>query len=108
MPCLVGPLFGREALLWFVNVTSFGTVFAYLHVGLPTLKRFREIALNNNRSNRYVKNSGASINCRISDFPRLILYQLWLYYRFTAFIAVVAYSLLGLALYMIRKSGVRK
>ena len=105
---LIGPLFGREALLWFVNVASFGTAFAYLHVGLSTLKPFREIALNNNRSSHYVKIVGLASIAVSLIFLGLILYQLWLYYRFTAFIAVIAYTLLGLALYMVRKIGVRK
>ena len=104
----IGPLFGREALLWFVNVASFGTAFAYLHVGFSTFKQFNDIALNSNRSKRYVKALGLASIAVSLIFLGLILYQLWLYYRFTALVAVIAYTLLGLILYSIRGVSVRK
>jgi amino acid transporter len=103
---LIGPLFGREALSWFVNVASFGTALAYLYVGLSTFKQYKNIALNNNKHEHYVKTVGLLSSIISFFFLALLIYQLWLNYYFTSFIAIAVYTFLGLLLYYARSKRV--
>jgi amino acid transporter len=103
---LAGPLFGREVLLWFVNVASFGTALAYLYVGLSVFKQYRNLALNNNKHKYYVKTMGLLSSIVSFLFIVLLIYQLWLNYYFIPFIAITVYTLLGLLLYHARSKQV--
>jgi amino acid transporter len=103
---LVGPLFGREALLWFVNVASFGTALAYLYVGFSTFKQYKNLSLNNNKHEYYVKTVGLLSSIVSFLFIVLLIYQLWLNYYFIPFIAITVYTLLGLLLYHARSKQV--
>jgi amino acid transporter len=103
---LIGSLFGREALSWFVNVASFGTALAYLYVGLSTFKQYKNIALNNNKHEHYVKTAGLLSSIISFFFVALLIYQLWLNYYFTSFIAIAVYTFLGLLLYYARSKRV--
>ncbi len=99
---LVGPLFGREALLWFVDIASFGTALAYLYVGLSTYRQARDLALNNNKQEYHVKITTILSSIGPLAFIILLLHQLWLNYRLTPFIVIIAYTFLGLLLYKLR------
>lgn len=52
--CMVTPLLGRNALVWFVDTASFGTVVAYFMVAVSFVAiRKKEPGLNRPYSNRY-------------------------------------------------------
>jgi amino acid transporter len=104
---LIGPLFGREALSWFVNVASFGTALAYLYVGLSVFKQYRNLALNNNKHKWYVKSVGLLSSIVSFLFIVLLIYQLWLNYYFTPFIVITVYTFLGSLLYYVTSKRVK-
>jgi len=96
---LIGPLFGRDALLWFVNVASFGTAFAYLHAGLSLCKLREKVATINRKSELYMVVVGSTSIIVSLTFIALLIYQLWIMYSYGPLIAITAYTLIGLALY---------
>ena len=100
---LVGPLFGREALLWFVDIASFGTALAYLYVAFATYRQTGNLALNNNKQEHHVKITAILSSIVSLAFIALLLHQLWLNYRLAPFIVIVAYTFLGLVLYKLRR-----
>ncbi|WP_027399683.1 APC family permease [Anaerovorax odorimutans] len=54
--CMVSPLLGRNALVWFVDTASFGTVIAYLMVSISFIAiRRKEPELNRPYNNKYPK-----------------------------------------------------
>ena len=58
--CVVTPLLGRNALVWFVDTASFGTVVAYLMVSISfVMIRKNEPELNRPYKNKYPKIVGA-------------------------------------------------
>jgi len=96
---LVGPLFGREALLWFVDIASFGTALAYLYVGLSTYKQTGNLTLNNSKREYYVRITAILSSIVSLVFIAFLSYQLWLNYRLTPFIVIITYTFLGLLLH---------
>jgi len=100
---LVGPLFGREALLWFVDIASFGTALAYLYVGLSTYKQTGNLTLNNSKREYYVRITAILSSIISLIFIALLSYQLWLNYRLTPFIIIITYTFLGLLLCKLRR-----
>lgn len=57
--CMITPLMGRNALVWFVDTASFGTVVAYFMVALSFIAiRKKEPNLNRPYSNKYPMVSG--------------------------------------------------
>jgi len=100
---LIGPLFGREALLWFVDIASFGTALAYLYVGLSMYKQYREIAFNNNKQANYVKIVALISAVVALTFLGLMIYKLWVTYHLLPFFGIALYTLLGIMLYLFRK-----
>jgi len=100
---LVGPLFGREALLWFVDIASFGTALAYLYVAFSTYRQTGNLALNNNKREHHVKITAILSSIASLALIALLSHQLWLNYRLTPFIVIVAYTFLGLLLYKLRR-----
>ena len=99
---LVGPLFGREALLWFVDIASFGTALAYLYVGLTIYKQRRNLALKNNKRENQIKTVAIISSITALIFLLLLMRKLWISYRYTPFLAIALYTLVGILLYRFR------
>jgi len=99
---LVGPLFGREALLWFVDIASFGVALAYLYVGLSIYKQAGNLTLNNSKRECHIRITAILSSIISLIFIALLSYQLWLNYRLTPFIVIITYTFLGLLLYKLR------
>jgi len=102
---LIGPLFGREALLWFVDIASFGTAFAYLHVGLSTYKQHRNLALDSNIHEYRVKIIALLSSAVSLTFMAFLIYKLWLNYQYIPFLVIISYTFLGVLLYKFKSTG---
>ena len=104
----IGPLLGREALLWFVNIASFGTALAYFYISFLLYRQRKSIALSSNRSELYIKTMGITSSIVSTTFIALLLHLLWLHHHFIPLIAITVYTLIGLTLYSVRRKLIRR